>query len=78
MLSIHFNKQVFINSLKTNQNLMTFLSTTIALIVTMFIHGLIQGQLKPIYFIYAVIVSLAFALWAVVDQHYREHQDHTN
>lgn len=75
MFSIHFNKQVFIDSLKTNQNLTTFLSTTIALIMTMFIHGLIQGQLKPVYFIYAVIVSLAFAVWAVIDQRFRTHQE---
>ncbi|MDQ8954053.1 hypothetical protein RFH42_13955 [Acinetobacter rudis] len=76
MFSTHFNKQVFINSLKTNQNMMTFLSTTIGLIVTMFIHGLIQGQLKPVYFIYAIVVSLAFVLWAIIDQRFRPcHQD---
>ena len=51
MLSLHFNKQVFINALKANKNMVTYLSTTIALMVIMIMHGLIQGNLKAEYFL---------------------------
>ena len=71
MLSLHFNKQVFIDALKANTNLVVFISTTIALMLTLIVHGLIQGNLKLEYFIYAVIVSIAFYMWAVIDQKYR-------
>lgn len=72
MLSLHFNKEIFINALKANKNMVTYLSTTVALLVTLIIHGLIQGNLKPEYFMYAFIVSVAFYIWAVVDQKYRQ------
>ena len=39
MLSLHFNKQVFINALKANNNLVTFLSTTFALLLTLVFQG---------------------------------------
>lgn len=71
MLSTHFNKQVFIDALKANTNIVVFISTTMALMLTLIVHGLIQGNLKFEYFIYAVIVSLAFYMWAVIDQKYR-------
>ncbi|HJF28029.1 hypothetical protein OC498_02170 [Acinetobacter bohemicus] len=71
MLSVHFNKQVFIDALKTNTDLVTFLSTSIALMLTLFVHCLIQGNLKLEYFGYAMIVSMVFFLWALVDQKYR-------
>ncbi|WP_248785635.1 hypothetical protein, partial [Escherichia coli] len=70
MLSVHFNKQVFIDALKTNTDLVTFLSTSIALMLTLFVHCLIQGNLKLEYFGYAMIVSMVFFLWALVDQKY--------
>ncbi|MFD1437363.1 hypothetical protein [Acinetobacter terrae] len=72
MLSLHFNKEIFINALKANKNMVTYMSTTVALLVTLIIHGLIQGNLKPEYFLYAFIVSIAFYIWAVVDQKYRQ------
>ena len=72
MLSIHFNKQVFINSLKANTKLVTYISTTLALFVTLFIHGLIQGNLKPEFFAYAIVVSLAFYVWDLVDHKSRK------
>lgn len=72
MLSLHFNKQVFINALKANNNLVTFISTTFALLLTLIFQGLIQGNLKPAYFIYALIVCIAFYIWAVVDEKYRQ------
>ena len=77
MLSLHFNKEVFINALKANKNMVTYLSTTVALILTLIMHGLIQGNLKPEFFMYAFIVSIAFYIWAVADQKYRQ-QKQTN
>ena len=71
MLSLHFNKQVFINALKANKNMVTYLSTTIGLMVILIMHGLIQGNVKPEFFMYAFIASIAFYIWAVVDQKYR-------
>ena len=72
MLSIHFNKQVFIKSSKANTKLVTYISTTLALFVTLFIHGLIQGNLKPEFFAYAIVVSLAFYVWDLVDHKSRK------
>ena len=71
MLSLHFNKQVFINAIKANKNMVTYLSTTVGLMVILIMHGLIQGNLKPEFFMYAFIASIAFYIWAVVDQKYR-------
>ena len=72
MLSLHFNKQVFIDSLKTNKKLVTYLSTTIGLMVILMIHSLIQGNLKPEFFVYALFVSAAFYLWDIVDHKFRK------
>ena len=77
MLSLHFNKEIFINALKANKNMVTYLSTTVALLVTLIVHGLIQGNLKPEFFMYAFIVSVAFYIWAVIDQKYSQ-QKHSN
>ena len=72
MLSLHFNKQVFIDALKDNNtNLVTFICTTFDLMLTLTVHCLIQGNLKLEYFCYALIVSAAFFLWAAIDQKYR-------
>ncbi|CAB1221359.1 hypothetical protein [Acinetobacter bouvetii] len=78
MLSLHFNKEIFINALKANKNMVTYLSTTVALLVTLIIHGLIQGNLKPEFFMYAFIVSVAFYIWTVVDQKYRQQKQNTS
>ena len=72
MLSVHFNKEFFINALKANRNMVTFLSTTIALMLTLLIQGLMQGNLRLEYFGYAVAVSFAFYLWAVIDEKFRQ------
>ena len=71
MLSLHFNKQDLMTALKTNSQLLTFISTTVALMLTLTLQGLIQGNLKAEYFAYALIVSLAFYVWSVIDQKYR-------
>lgn len=71
MFSLHFNKQVFINSLKANNNAVVFLSTMVALVLTLAVQGTIQGNLKPEFFIYAIAVTMAFYLWAFFDTKYR-------
>lgn len=71
MLSIHFNKQVFIDALKT-KHILTYFSTTFALMVILAFNGLIQGNLKPEFFLYAFIVSLAFTLWNIIDHKCRK------
>ncbi|MBP6113557.1 MAG: hypothetical protein KA474_02320 [Acinetobacter sp.] len=71
MLSLHFNKQVFISTLKANNNAVVFLSTTIALMLTLLLQGTIQGNLKPEFFAYALIVSAAFYAWAFIDLKFR-------
>ena len=71
MLSLHFNKQVFISTLKANSNTVVFLSTTIALMLTLLLQGTIQGNLKPEFFAYALVVSMAFYAWAFIDFKYR-------
>lgn len=71
MLSIHFNKQVFINSLKTNDSIIYGI-TTLALMMTLFLQGMIKGNLKPEYFAYALIVSMAFCAWGIIDGKLRD------
>ncbi|EPG37695.1 hypothetical protein [Acinetobacter colistiniresistens] len=71
MLSIHFNKQVFINTLKANDSIV-YATTTVALMVTLLFQGTIKGNLKPEYFAYALVVSLAFCMWAIVDRKFRQ------
>ncbi|WP_163124349.1 hypothetical protein [Acinetobacter portensis] len=71
MLSTHFNKEIFINTLKT-KHMVTYLSTTFALMMILAIHGVIQGNLKPEFFVYAFVVSLAFAMWNIIDHKCRK------
>lgn len=77
MFSIHFNKQVFINSLKANNNAVVFASTMFALMLTLILQGTIQGNLKPEFFAYALAATLAFYVWVFIDSKYRtvSHQD---
>ena len=70
MLSLHFNKQIFINALKA-ENSIVYIATTLALIVTLTFHGMLQGNLKLEYFAYALVVSMAFSAWGMVDQKFR-------
>lgn len=71
MSSIHFNKQVFINTLKTS-NMVVYGVTTFALMLTIMFQCMIKGNLKPEYFGYALIVSFAFCVWAFVDHKFRK------
>lgn len=69
------NKLVFINAVKGNQHMLTYCVTTLALMVTLAFQGVISGNLRPEYFLYALVVSTAFALWAVIDQKYRKRSE---
>lgn len=71
MLSLHFNKQVFIDTLKTNDSVV-YAITTLALMATLLLQGTINGNLKPEYFAYALIVSLAFCMWGIIDRKFRQ------
>ena len=72
MLSIHFNKQFFINSLKTNSKLVIYISTTLAIFLMIIMHGLIQGNLQPEFFGYALIVTAVFYIWDIIDHSQRK------
>jgi len=71
MLSLHFNKQVFINTLKANDSIV-YAITPLALMATLLFQGTIKGNLKPEYFAYALIVSVAFCTWGIVDRKFRQ------
>ena len=71
MFSLHFNKQVFIDTLKTNDSIV-YAITTFALMATLLLQGTIMGNLKPEYFAYALIVSLAFCTWGIIDRKFRQ------
>ena len=71
MLSLHFNKQVFINALKTSDTVIYGI-TTVALMLTLAFQGMIKGNLKPEYFMYAMVVSFVFCVWAFVDHKMRK------
>ena len=72
MLSIHFNKQFFINSLKTNSKFVIYISTTLAIFLMILMHGLIQGNLQPEFFGYALIVTAVFYIWDIIDHSQRK------
>ena len=59
MLSLHFNKQVFINTLNSKDSVV-YGVTTLALMLTLLFQGMIKGNLKPEYFMYAMVVSFVF------------------
>lgn len=71
----HFSKSFFNNALKQNSNSLIYLSTTFALILTLAVCGLIQGNLKAEYFIYGLMVSLVFFIWAIIEHKYRKDLD---
>ena len=72
MLSTHFNKQVFINSLKKNSKLVIYISTTLAIFLMILIHGLIQDNLRPEFFAYALVVTAVFYVWDMIDHNQRK------
>lgn len=73
MLFLSLNKRSFANALKQDKNMVTYCLTTVALMLILFFHGLINGNLKPVHFLYALVVSALFCLWAVVDHKCRKY-----
>ncbi|MCU4348356.1 hypothetical protein KTH05_11405 [Acinetobacter lactucae] len=71
MLSLHFNKQVFINTLNSKDSVV-YGVTPLALMLTLLFQGMIKGNLKPEYFMYAMVVSFIFCVWAFVDHKMRK------
>lgn len=69
----HFDKKNFIDVMKT-KHLMTYFSTTLALMLMLVFYSFIQGDFKAEFFLYAFLLSLAFALWDVIDHVYRKQQ----
>lgn len=78
MLSTHFKKQFFINSLKTNSKLVIYISTTLAIFLMILMHGLIQGNLQPEFFGYALIVTAVFYIWDLIDHSQRKQRPTDN
>ena len=72
MLSTYFTKQTFMNACKNNSDFVVFLSSTVALMLMIVLHGLIQSNLQPAYFMYAILVSGIFYIWTIIDQKYRK------
>ncbi len=68
----HFTKTVFSDAFKQNSDRLVYISTSFALMLTLVIYGSIQGNLKAEYFVYALIVSLVFCLWAIIEHKYRK------
>ena len=77
MLPLHFNKQVFIDALKANDSTV-YAITTIALLATVLFQGTINGNLKPEYFVYGLIVSIAFCMWGLIDRKFRQLKQQQN
>lgn len=69
---ISMNKLIINNAVKHNPQFLTYCFTTLALMLTLTFQGAITGNLKPAYFFYALVVSLAFAVWAVIDHKFRK------
>ena len=69
---ISINKQAFIHAMKNDSNLAIYVSTTFALLATLGFQEVIRGTLKPEHFMYALIVSFFFVLWAVIDRKFRK------
>ena len=54
-------EEVFTNTMKT-KHIVTYVSTTLAIMIMLAIYGFIQGNLKPELFVYAFVMSIAFAI----------------
>lgn len=60
-------KQNFIHAIKKDQNLMTYVITTGALLLTLSVQETIRGNFNPTHFGYSLLVSFLFITWAVLD-----------
>ncbi|SDB87425.1 hypothetical protein [Acinetobacter boissieri] len=56
-----------VSNIKSYPNVIVYLLTTCALMLTLAIQGTIQGNLQVTHFLYALLASAAFATWAIFD-----------
>jgi hypothetical protein len=63
----HMNKNI-----RFNPNIAIYMMMTIALLATLSVQGVINGNLKAEQFLYAIAVSVAFSVWAMVDAKFRQ------
>lgn len=68
---ISINSQALAHAFKQNSNFSTYVFTTFALLATLGIQEVIQGQLTPQHFLYALMVSFSFVVWAIIDYKFR-------
>lgn len=68
MLSLPFYKKTFTE----NGDTFVYASTTCALLLTLSIYGTIQGTLKVELFFYALLLSVVFLVWTMIDHKYRQ------
>lgn len=56
-----------VNNIKSYPNFIVYVLTTCALMLTLAIQGTIQGNLKIIHFLYALVACATFSTWAIID-----------
>ena len=71
MMSLHLNKQAVHHTLQSKA-FVNYAVTSIALLMTIFLQGVIKGDLHLKYFVYALLACGAFSLWAFSDHQYRK------
>ncbi|MBF7682392.1 hypothetical protein I2F27_03480 [Acinetobacter sp. B5B] len=59
--------KVQVDQIKSYPNMMLYVLTTCALMLTLAIQGTIQGNLQVTHFFYAFLACIAFAVWAIAD-----------
>lgn len=70
-MPISMKKSAFMPHAFTQGLSSIYASTTCGLLLALTLCGWLQDNLKAEYFIYALAVSFAFALWAIIEHKYR-------
>ncbi len=78
MHSLPLNKRSFAKVFKNDKNFLNYVVTTVALMLTLLFHGVINGNLKLEHFLYALIVSALFSIWALIDHKCRKYFKYKN
>lgn len=65
------NTKALMNA-RINPNIAIYMVMTIALMLTLSVQGIISGNLKAEQFLYAIGVSIAFSVWAMIDAKFRQ------
>lgn len=72
-------KKSALNTAALTQSLSSiYVSTTLALFLAVTFCGWLQDNLKAEYFVYALAVSAAFAIWALIEHKYRHAKSYDN